>query len=499
MEENEREKEEGAERVIIGKKVGETTPKAEIKGDYNKNVRSKIDNVNKRNKYKDQTFDGKKTTDDVYTGAKLHSDKSAAKAKYGDKNYTKHIADVDHTVPLETVYKKAQYNPFLSVDDIKEAANIKQNYKVINAKTNRGKGSKSNSQYAKDNKGNISKTQKSKMKTEEIKANIAVNTVLTGKTIKNVAKVGGKAAVDGAKFEAAISSVRNIKKVASGESDIKEAVIEVGMDSVKAGARSFGTGVATRIVESTATQVAQKTTNKLLAEGLKKFTASGGPGKAIVVITEAGSSLKSYLDGDINETELVIELGEKGTGLAASFVLGAQGALGGAAAGALIGGILGSIIPGAGTVAGAAIGGKVGALTGEIVGNMVGYMLGTELYNVVKNYIASHSFDPEKARRMDALYSKLADEIHESRLALEQNLKQVHLQQQQQIMNGFTNMHTAILENNYDAVNNSLAEICKCFEVQLAFETQDEFDDFMLDDSKSLRLGKRTGVLITNK
>lgn len=498
MDEKEKEKENSTERVVVTKQVGNAVPKSEVKGSYNKKVRNDIDDVSKRNDYKKKVFDGKKTINDEYTGSKLHYDKNAAKAKYGDKNYTKHISDVDHTVPLKKIYQKTQYNPFLSAEDIKQAANIKQNYKVINAKTNRAKGSKSNSEYVKDSKDILSKTQKRKMKTEEIKANLAVDAVLTGKTIKNMAKVGGKAAIEGAAFQSAISSARNVKKVVSGEKDIKEAAIEIAMDSAKAGAMSFGTGIGTRIIESTANQVAQKTTSKMLTEGLAKFTNCGGPGKAIVVVTEAGRSLKSYLDGEINETELVLQIGEKGTGLAASFALGAQGAVVGASAGALIGGIVGSIIPAAGTAAGAIIGAKVGTLTGEIVGNMVGYMIGTELYNVVKNYIAEHSFDSERARRLNILYTQLADEIKESRIALEENLRQIHFEQQQKILNGFTNMHTAILENNYDGINNSLSDICKCFEVQLAFETQDEFDDFMLDDTKSLKLGRiNNGYMIS--
>jgi len=491
--EKDKAKDNTAQRITIVKQVENRVPKIEIKGNYNKQVRNKVDNVSKRNKFKEEVFNGKKTIDDVYTGAKLHYNKDAAKAKYGDKNYTKHIADVDHTVALEKVYKKGQYNPFLTTDDIKEAANIKQNYKVINAKTNRGKGSKSNTEYIRDNNNLLAENQKIKMKVEEIKANVAVNTTLTGKTIKNIAKSGGKAAIEGAKFEAAFSSVRNLKEVTSGEKDLGEAVIEVGIDSAKAGARSFGTDIGSKLIKSTVEKASQKTTNAMLEKGLTKFVESGGPGKAIVVIAEAGHSLKSYLDGDINETELVIELGEKGTGIAASFALGAQGAVVGASAGALIGGIVGSVIPVAGTVAGAEIGLTAGAITGEIVGNMVGYMMGTELYNVVKNYIASNSFDPERAQRLYNLYNKLADEIHESRMALEANLKQIHFEEQQKIMHGFTNMHNAILENDYDAINNSLAYICKRFEVQLAFETQDEFDDFMLDDTKSLKLGRTTG------
>lgn len=467
-----------------------TRARVEPKGKYSKDIRQQIDNVSKRNKFKSDAFNGAKTIKDPYTNQTIHSSSEAAKAKYGSGNATKHTADVDHTVPLEKVYNKAKDNPFLSMEDIKEIANIDKNYKVVNSKTNRSKGSKTNSEYARKNSEDISKSQKNALKKEQFKTDISVNKEIVKKTMKNANKIGIESAKVGAKFGGGISAAQNLKKVVKREEDIGEAVIQVGIDTAKAGAASYGTGICTQIIEGAVEKVVIKTSSKQLAKGLSTFAESGGSAKAVVAVMEAGDSVIKYIKGDINSTELVLELGEKGTGLAASFIAGGEGAVLGAGAGAFIGGVIGSVLPGAGTLAGSAVGLKVGAITGEIVGNMVGYMIGTEVYRRVSEYMLESIVDSEELARLESMYNQAAEEIRKSRLALETSLKLVHMEHQRTIIQGFESMHDAILKNDISVVNTSLQTICNQFgRLEIVFTSRDEFDEFMLNPDTAVKLG----------
>lgn len=83
---------------------------------------------------------------------------------------------------MEKVVNKNKNNTFLSDEDIKEIANIQENYKEINANLNQSKGSKSNVETAKKN--NVSNQQKKKMTEEQIKAQAAVDRKTVEKTIE---------------------------------------------------------------------------------------------------------------------------------------------------------------------------------------------------------------------------------------------------------------------------------------------------------------------------
>lgn len=490
-EQEEKRREPQGEKSTIHLQAEKSRSGVEVKQNYNKQVRKKIDNVGKREKFKDKTFNGKKTIKDPYTGDIIHSDMNAAARKYGVKNKTKHSSDVDHTNPLEKVYEKTQNNPFLDYEDIKRIANNEENYKVINSRTNRSKKGKSNTEYIDSQKGKLTESEKKAMKAEERKANRAIRADITKTTIKNAHSVGMDAAKSGAKVGAGISAAKNLKKVVTGEEDFSDAVLQVGLDTAKSAATSYGAGICTQIVEGTIKQAAVKTTSKQFANGLSKFASSGGPAKAVAVVLETGDSVIRYIKGDISSGQLVYELGEKGTGLAMSFMAGAEGAVLGAGAGAFIGGLIGSVLPGAGTAAGAVIGTKVGAVVGEIVGNLAGYMLGSEVYRRVASYVDAFGRSSEEYRRIENMYNMIEKQLEEYEEALRASLEQAHLNYCNEIMNGFVSMQNAIVDNDVTGINHSLQRVCHVFGCEIAFSTRDAFDAFMMDDSKVVRLGKR--------
>lgn len=461
---------------------------------YNaKTMRKKYDDVEKRKEFKDAQFGDKKTVKDPYTGETLHKDTAAAKRKYGKAKYNEHTFQTDHTVSIEKTYKRNRDNVFLQDDDIKKIANIEKNYKGINGHLNQSKGSKSNFKVAKDNELNL--TQTAKMVKAQWEAELHVSAETIKLTAERAHEVGTNAAMSGATIGAGISLANNIKMLATGEEDGIDAVLNVAIDTAKSGAQSYGGAVATKAAEGCIKKaghsIAEFTEKKAVEEigasigkGLVTFAESNNIGKAVSIIKEVGQSTLRYIDGEISAEEYVLELGEKGTGLAMSFACGAEGVAIGGAAGGIIGGLIGSVIPGAGTAAGAAVGAKCGAVVGEIIGNLVGYMIGTEVYRVV---FESNNGPLEIEMRTMALKT-LSMQLDQYNAILEKNILELNLEHEQRIFVSFQNIHDAILRNDVKEINNSLQSLCKEFDLEIAFKSREELVEFMKDDNSYITI-----------
>lgn len=463
--------------------------KSQVRDKYNaKNDRSKYDDVTKRKKFKDDQFGDKSTITDPYTDKKLHKNNKAAKNKYGDSKYNEHTSQTDHTIPIAEVAKRNRDNVFLTDDDIKKIANIEQNYKVINGKLNQSKGSKSNTTTAKKN--NVSKEQKKKMKKAETKANIAVEAETLKLTTKRANEIGLESAKAGALVGGIMSAAQNIGSLANGEEDAVDAVLNVAVDTVKAGASSYGTAIATKTAEGTIKKIghkiADKTAGKSLekigekaGENLVKFANSNALGKVITVTMEIGPAVAKFLNGEITSGELIMELGEKGTAITASFAMGVPGMAIGTAAGGVIGGLVGSVVPVIGSAAGAAVGAKVGAIVGEIVGNMVGYMVGSEVYKAVNEFYMKH--DPGRFQREEQMYSDLADKIENYRINLEKQFNEIRMRNNEMILESFEGIKAGIINDDVDLITESLSRICHLYGEDIRFKTNDDFLDFWND------------------
>ena len=419
---------------------------SEYRQSYNaKRDRSKYDDVQKRKAFKEEQYGNKKTIKDPYTGKDLHRNGNAALNKYGEKHVNEHKSQTDHTISLEKVVNKNKNNTFLSDEDIKEIANIQENYKEINANLNQSKGSKSNVETAKKN--NVSNQQKKKMTEEQIKAQAAVDRKTVEKTIENANKLGVEAAKSGAIMGAGMSAVQNIDAVINGEEELPEAILNVGIDTAKAAASSYGTAIAVKSAESLTKTVGEEVIKKTEKTALKvagekiggKLIAldAGVIGQVASITCEVGASVKKYLQGDISAGELINELGEKGTGMAAS----------------LYGGVIGLCV-------GSAVGLPI---IGEMVGNMVGYFIGTTIYNSVQKFFDKISDCEANIAR----YNEMAEQISLYRQKLEEEFEILNAQNRKVIKESFEGMSQAILN-----------DVCKVYGTEVEFKSINEFEDF---------------------
>lgn len=157
---------------------------------------------------------------------------------------------------------------------------------------------------------------------------------------------------------------------------------------------------------------------------------------------------------------MIIELGEQGSGLAAS--------MGGSMLGKGIGFLIGNtILPG--------LGGGVGYFVGEFIGSMAGYMIGSQIYHTVIDFFGSTNACPKDIR---ILIDQMATDLEQARVQLDKILSDIRIAEEDKISNAMCSLYQGVANSNYEQIDNSLTSICDLFGRKLAFPDQNSFDTF---------------------
>ncbi|MDK2942516.1 MAG: hypothetical protein PWP56_2029, partial [Acetobacterium sp.] len=255
---------------------------------------------------------------------------------------------------------------------------------------------------------NLKKSEVSK--TEAIEARLNPEKV----TIKEIAKVSHEAGVNAAKIGAGvgggISLISNTFAVIKGEKDVEEAIADTAIDSVKAGATSYGTGFA-----NTGLASVMKNSSKEIVRSLGK---SNAPAYIIQTAITTVKSLARLCNGEINTNEFFQEIGKNGTMLMVS----AQGAIIGQllipipVVGALVGGLVSTLVGSA--IYDHTIGMKV--LNEEI--DAFSLQLSNEIM-LLKEYQARlMSFDLDKFKRETDNFNVVGEHLRQDHSAEDFNL-----------------------------------------------------------------------------
>ncbi|MBQ9960848.1 MAG: glycine zipper family protein [Firmicutes bacterium] len=465
-------------KIAVEMRTTRSASSPTLKKDYSKTIRGQIDNVSKRNRIRDkELFGTHQTTIDPYTGSTLHKSKAKAEAKYGAAHTTRHTGQMDHTVPLERIYEATQYNPFLDMDAIKRIANIEQNYEFINTNLNTSKGSKTNLEYVFEHKDSLSSEQARKMIQADLSARMAVGASYMKETLQGMGKEGINGALTAAKYEAILSGFSHLNQVMNGSEGKKEALVGVTKETGLAMAAGGTSSIITKGVEQTALQLAYKANNEVMNRAVTTFCQAGYVSTTIVAVKEVGGTLIKYVNDDIDFDEMILELGEKGSGMVTSVAVGGYGLMVGAVIGACIGTMF---MPGLGTD----IGGKVGAVAGELIGNMVGYSVGSKLYDYVAflsttNDLAHLHFEEVHAEqlRIRAMLDDFQKEIQHQMQLLE--LKEEVFGQCLHILNNYSD--TEYFYQALDTISALVGSTTPAI-------SKDEFYDIMMDENKKFSL-----------
>lgn len=173
--------------------------------------RESIDNAYNRTQYKGSKSEDGRFVKDEYTGERLYVLRSDAEWENYD-NINNHTTDVDHIIPLVKYHESVKHNIALSEEDIREIANMEENYVNTNSTLNRKKSGNLNSEFVNEHKDELSdKTKKNMLEKEKI-ALKTMNSAQNKKVISNlkedlkgdktILKATAKEAVEGTKNKA---------------------------------------------------------------------------------------------------------------------------------------------------------------------------------------------------------------------------------------------------------------------------------------------------------
>lgn len=187
----------------------------------------------------------------------------------------------------------------------------------------------------------ISKVDKMKITVNEKYDSAKTNMIESNKFGKEGALIAGGLTLT-------TSIAEDLKLVINGEMQIEDMAVDVVQDTVTAGGLGYLEGFA----EGTICTAMRKSGSKLIT-GLAK---TGIPGMTIDFGIKSYDSISNYIEGNIDEFELIYDLGENVTTTIAGFET------------AQIGATLGSGL------------GPAGTISGGLIGGMVGYCISSELY-----------------------------------------------------------------------------------------------------------------------
>ena len=420
-----------------------------VSQEYNSN---KYDNTYKRNKYKNNSYEGKKTQIDPITGKVLHKSADAALNKYGHKNVTKHTADTDHIISKKEIHNGLKRNPFLTDDDVREIANQEYNFRVTSTKFNRSKGSKKNIEMIKENWDDLSLEGKKTLALDSMKAkaNVVGNTFhKTGVNVAGEFGAGAKNSIEGAAIPIMLQSYEYMYKVSQGEMEFEEAAIEMGKFTSKIAI----SGGAMKVAVTGATNTMKNSANV----ALKKIANTNQVGQIISISLIMKDSIIKLIEGEINGEEFFKEVGEKGVGV---------------------------------------VGGTIGAVIGQVMipVPVVGAFIGSVIISTACVEIYKFSFGildeirdldkyKIKASRIISFANSAIFEIERQNEILARMVKNELNEGDEKFKKGFLQIKEGVNLNSINEVSEGINEILSVFSKQVRFNNLKEFNDFFDNDN----------------
>lgn len=270
-------------------------------------------------------------------------------------------------------------------------------------------------------------------------------------TYKQMAGISHRAGLRGAAFGAgiggAVSLVKNLFAVYKDEKELKEALKDTSLDTIKGGMIGYATAFGGSFVSAF-----MQNHEKVLVRTLGK---SSLPSMIVTVSVETTKSFYGYFKGDIDAVQLAQNLGEKGTGLANS-------ALFAAATQAII------PIP----------------VVGAMIGGMLGYMLNSMFYQGVMDSLKEAKIQRIERMRIEAECEFLLSEILNYRKEMEEIIERYFSEHLGFFNESFNGLDKALGLNDTNGVILAANEITRKLGSKTQFETFAEFKTFMNSEEK---------------
>ena len=252
--------------------------------------------------------------------------------------------------------------------------------------------------------------------------------------MQNAAIIGGS-----------ISLIQNISALYKNEKGLQDALKSVSKNTLNSAFMGYvagGTGTAIRAACANSSKA-----------GLKNVSRSNLPATIAVSVVEMAKSVRSLIKGEIDGVQFLEEIGEKGSGLAASSM------------GVTVGQILLPV-----------------PVVGALVGSMLGYTMSSIFYQQTLFVLKEEKLS--KIRRIEIEYYcesaiKYMDKYEK---ILEKVLLSRRLKDDKAIKLFFEVFEPSIQNNDIEIFVASVSDLALYFGHVLEFQSFDEFDKFMCND-----------------
>lgn len=228
--------------------------------------------------------------------------------------------------------------------------------------------------------------------------------------LAQINSTGISQALSAAQFAAALSVAKNTLSVIKGNEDISEGAKAVLKDTSTAAVMGYATGVVSELAG-----IVEMSNAALIVNGVVQMT----------------KHIYSYVNGEIDETQLLQNTAETTVYLAAAY------------AGKTLGGMIG------------AAGGPIGVFIGEFIGEVVTTMICSEVISTIKY---SKEFEKKNARII-SLHRQAEREIKESQIRLKAMIDKENEKLIRAIDNSFKQIFEGMQENSYEKVRTGLIAI----------------------------------------
>lgn len=272
-------------------------------------------------------------------------------------------------------------------------------------------------------------------------------------TLRDIGRTSHRAGMEGAKYGAliggCISLLKNSFAVVQNEMECRDAAKQVGQDIVKSAALGYATAAVGATIKAGMQQSGQQV--------LRGLANTSAPTLVVNICLSLCSSIKRYVNDEISEADLLIEVGEKGAGMLSSGMMAALGQIA-------------IPIP----------------FVGAAIGGMVGYTMSSIFYQSALDAAKGVEFSRVNLARVQAIEAVARVQIAEEQAELDafmlRELSQLHRETQQLFV-----AVNAVGSGSVDELASAINQYAALLGKQLQFESMAEFDDFMLSD-QALRL-----------
>ncbi len=266
-------------------------------------------------------------------------------------------------------------------------------------------------------------------------------------TALDIAKNSHRAGMEGAKYGviigACISVMQNGYKFSQGDADGIDAVTAIAGDTAKAAAVGYATAATGSAIKS----VMQQSGNEVV----RNLAGGNTPALALNACIALGSSIKRYVKGDINEAQFLMEVGEKGSGMLATGMMGMVGQI---------------------------------AIPIPVVGAAIGGMIGCMLSNLFYQSAVDAAREAQASRELLAR-TRIIEQAARQRIAEEQAqfdaFNATEIPALQSAVRELS-LSLSVVNIDGDEIATSVNRFATLLGKQLEFGTKTEFDAFMLSD-----------------